>query len=70
MVRTTGMTPRERYMNDFSRLRFMDSESLDEAFLHRVERKVDQNACISLGNVRYEVPQQYISQKISIRYDP
>ena len=70
VVRTTGMTPRERYMNDFSRLRFMDSESLDEAFLHRVERKVDQNACISLGNVRYEVPQQYISQKISIRYDP
>lgn len=70
VVRTTGMTPRERYMKDFSKLRFIDKETLDEAFLHRVERKADGNACISLGNVRYEVPQQYIGRKISIRYDP
>lgn len=60
VVRITGMTPQDRYMKDYNRLRFMDEQSLDEAFLHRLERKADNNACISLGNIRYEVPQQYI----------
>lgn len=65
-----GMSPRERYMLDYGRLRFMDPAALDEAFLHYATRHVDKTACISLFKTKYEVPQKYIGQKVSLRYPP
>lgn len=65
-----GMSPRERYMQDYDRLRFMDAGKLDEAFLHYASRHVDKTACVSLFKTKYEVPQKYIGQKISLRYPP
>lgn len=65
-----GMSPRERYMQDYDRIRFMDPADLDEAFLHYATRRVDKTACVSLFRTKYEVPQKYIGQKISLRYPP
>ena len=31
---------------------------------------MDKTACVSLFKTRYEVPQKYIGQKISLRYPP
>ena len=65
-----GMSPRERYMQDYDRLRFIDPGKLEEAFLHYASRHVDKTACVSLFKTKYEVPQKYIGQKINLRYPP
>lgn len=63
------MTPRERFLKDFSQVRFIETSILDEQFLHRTTRRVTPTATISLFNVCYETPQQYIGQRIHLRYD-
>ena len=65
-----GMTPRERYLKDFDSLRFLERAVVEEGFLHRITRKVTPTATVSLFNVSYEVPQQYIGRTIHLRYRP
>ncbi|MGL5435154.1 MAG: Mu transposase C-terminal domain-containing protein [Lachnospiraceae bacterium] len=65
-----GMTPRERYLMDFDSLRFLEKTKIEEGFLHRITRKVTPTATVSLFNVVYEVPQQYIGKTIHLRYRP
>lgn len=65
-----GMSPKDRYLKDFDTLRFVEKSSLEESFLHRIKRKVTATATVSLFNIVYEVPQQYIGHSISLRYDP
>lgn len=67
---TIGMTPRERYMQDYSRIKFLDPDVLEEAFLHSQHRKVNKAACVSLMKVQYEVPQKYIGETVHLRYNP
>ena len=64
------MTPKERYLQDFKQVRFIETAILEEQFLHRTTRKVSPSALISLSNVQYEVPQQYIGQTLCLRYCP
>jgi len=63
-----GMTPKERYLKDFDSVRFVEKSTLEESFLHRIQRKVTAAATISLFNTTYEVPQQYIGHTITLRY--
>ncbi|MBQ1431292.1 MAG: DDE-type integrase/transposase/recombinase [Firmicutes bacterium] len=65
-----GMTPKERYLKDFELIRFVEEGVLEEAFLHRVIRKVSGTACISLYGTVYETEQKYIGKKVSVRYKP
>ena len=65
-----GMSPRERYLKDHSRIKFVPKEILDEHFLHRVTRTVNNDATIKLYSRLFEVPQKYIRQKINVRYSP
>ena len=65
-----GMSPRERYLKDFDSLRFVEESVVEESFLHRATRKVTPTATVSLFNVVYEVPQQYIGRTIHLRYRP
>ncbi|HZK70155.1 MAG TPA: DDE-type integrase/transposase/recombinase [Clostridia bacterium] len=65
-----GMTPKERYLKDFDRIKFLEPEVLEERFLHRITRKVTPTATISLFNTIYEVPQQYIGRNINLRFYP
>ena len=65
-----GMSPRERYLKDFDTLRFVEESTVEESFLHRITRKVTPTATVSLFNVSYEVPQQYIGRTIHLRYRP
>jgi putative transposase len=64
------MSPRERYLKDLPRIKFIPKEILDEHFLHRVTRTVNNDATIKLYSELFEVPQKYIRQKINIRYSP
>jgi hypothetical protein len=64
------MTPRERYLKDTDRIKYVKIEDLDKNFLHRVTRRVNKDATIPLNSFLFEVPQKYIGQKINIRYSP
>lgn len=63
-------TPRERYLQDIDRIKFVPVEELDNHFLHRVSRKVNNDATIQLHSKQFEVPSKYMGQKINIRYSP
>ena len=65
-----NMTPRERFMKDYSNISRKIDNQIDECFLHRVVRLVKTDSTISLNNTIYEVPQQYIKKYITVKYNP
>jgi putative transposase len=67
---SSSITPRERYIQDSCKIKYIKPEDLDNHFLHRVSRRVNNDATIKLYNMSFEVPQKYIGQKINIRYSP
>lgn len=48
----------------------MSGDWLDECFLNRICRKVRKDATVSIDSVSYDVPMQFISAKVEIRYRP
>ena len=63
--------PFERYQATKAGVKAPSSrEWLDECFLNRITRKVRKDATVSIGNNSYDVPMQFISQKVEIRYSP
>lgn len=63
--------PLDRFLEHASKLKFISSQKeLDFAFLYRVERSVKNDATISLNNELFQVPMQFIGQRIHVRYDP
>ena len=66
-----GCTPFDRYQVSHSAVRLPQSrEWLDESFLNRITRKVRKDATVSIETVSYDVPMQFISQTVDIRYRP
>lgn len=63
-------TPAHRFAHSPGELRWIDLETLNQAFLWTEERKVDKTACVSfLGNT-YEVDARLVRQQVTLRYDP
>ena len=61
----------ERYQRGISHVRLPKSkEWLDECFMNRVTRKVNNDATISIDSVPYDVPMQFIRTKVEVRYLP
>lgn len=65
-----NVTPRNRYLRDMGKIKFIPIEELDNHFLHRVSRKVNNDATIQLNTNLFEVPAKYIGQRINLRYSP
>jgi transposase InsO family protein len=63
-------SPRARYLENIDRIKFIPIEELDNHFLHRVSRKVNNDATIQLYCKQFEVPAKYVGQRINIRYSP
>ena len=64
-------TPRNRFMKDYSKLKFVKSEEiLEEYFLHTFERRVSTDSTIQLFCKCYEVPSKYIKQSITVKVNP
>lgn len=62
--------PLDRYqlsLSEYPRQR-ANEEILEEFFLAKIFRKVNKDATISLKNLIYEVPPQYIGKKVELRY--
>lgn len=65
-----GQTPRERFIKDYENIKRKTDEEIEECFLHKVTRLVRTDGTISLNNMQYEVPQQFIKKYITIKYNP
>jgi transposase InsO family protein len=65
-----NVTPKNRYLQDIDKIKYKTELELDNCFLHRVTRKVRNDATIPLCTKFFEVPQKYIGQKINVRYSP
>lgn len=65
-----GNTPHEVFQSQLDRITFLsDLSILDIIFLKRAERKVKQDGTITLEKQLYEVPSEYIGQRIEVRMD-
>jgi len=66
-----GITPLEKYMSQVHLLKMVnDPASVRYLFLRREQRRVNNDATISLKNVVFEVPGSLIGEKIDVRFDP
>lgn len=65
-----GKTPRESFMEDMNRIKYIPGSDLFIKFLHQIDRKVSNDALVSVNKTQFEVPQKYINQKITLKYDP
>ena len=63
-------SPRNKFIRDRNKLKYIPIEELDNHFLHRETRVVANDATIKIHNIQFEVPQKYISQKLMIRFYP
>lgn len=69
--RDIGETPMERYSRHIDRIRFPKSrEWLDECFMNRIIRRVNNDSTISIDSISYDVPMQFIRMKVEIRFLP
>ena len=67
----TGCTPFSRYQDTKSHSRTPQSrEWLEECFLNRITRKVNKDSTVSIDKTSFDVPMQFISMKVDIRYQP
>lgn len=63
--------PLERYQASCNHPRRPQSrEWLDDCFYNRISRKVRKDSTISIDKVSYDVPMQFISAKVEVRYLP
>jgi transposase InsO family protein len=65
-----GISPETAYRSDKKALKFLDPETIANAFLHAEERKVDKAGCISFAGKKYEVGLNFIGCKVTVVYDP
>lgn len=63
-------SPATAYRSDKKALKFLDPETIANAFLHSEERKVDKVGCISFQGEKYEVGLSFIGCKVDVVYDP
>ena len=69
--RGINATPMDRYLKTADHARKPKSrEWLEESFYNRISRKVRRDSTVSIDNVSYDVPMQFISAKVDIRYLP
>lgn len=64
------LSPEAAYRSDKKSLKFLDPETVANAFLHCEERKVDKAGCISFQGEKYEVGLSFIGCKVDVIYDP
>lgn len=65
-----GMSPKQRWLKDSSRIEYLDEEKIRIAFLWRELRTPDKTAVIRLFNRAYKVSATLAKRRVEVRYDP
>lgn len=66
----SDLSPEAAYRSDKKALKFLDIDTIANAFLHCEERKVDKAGCINFDGRKYEVGIQFIGCTVDVIYDP
>ena len=65
------MPPYSRYMEDIAHIRMQKSSAwLDECFLHRVKRRVNNDATVMINKTLFDAPMEFIRSTVEVRYRP
>jgi len=64
-----NVSPKQRWFKDQDRIKKIDSNLVDEYFLHTAYPRIRGDAIAYVQKTEYEVPAKYIGQKIVIKYD-
>ncbi|MED4769363.1 DDE-type integrase/transposase/recombinase, partial [Cytobacillus firmus] len=64
------ISPETAFRSDKKAIRFIDPDTLSNAFLHCETRKVDKSGCISFMDQKYEVGLAFIGRQVEVVYDP
>ena len=68
---STKQTPMERFLASRERIRLPRSEEwLAECFMNRVKRKVRNDSTVSISNLQFDAPMQFMRQTVEIRFLP
>ena len=68
---STGQTPMDRFLATRGRIRTPESDEwLNECFMNRIRRKVRNDATISIQNIQFDVPMQFLRQTVDVRFLP
>jgi transposase InsO family protein len=68
---STEQTPMDRFLATRGKIRMPKSEEwLDECFMNRITRKVKNDASLSLQNMQFDAPMQFIRQTVEVRFLP
>jgi transposase InsO family protein len=65
-----AISPKKRWLNDASRIQYLEEEKIRTAFLWRELRTPDKTAIIKLFCRSYKVSATLTRQKVEVRYDP
>lgn len=68
-VDNINISPKQRWFKDQDRIKKIDSNLIDEYFLHTAYPRIRGDAIAYVQKTEYEVPAKYIGQKIVIKYD-
>jgi transposase InsO family protein len=68
---STGQTPMDRFLATRGRIRVPESQEwLDECFMNRIRRKVKGDSTLSLMNLQFDAPMQFMRQTVEVRFLP
>ena len=65
-----GISPKQRWLKDASRITYVEEEKIRTAFLWRELRTADKTGVIRLFNKKYKVAPNLAKKKVEVRYDP
>ncbi len=66
-----GSTPMDRFQKSKSHIRHpFSADWVNECFMNRITRKVNNDSTVSIDRISYDVPMQFIRSKVEIRYLP
>ena len=68
---STEQTPMNRFLSTRGRIRIPESEEwLHECFMNRINRKVKNDSTLSIQNMQFNAPMQFMRQSVEVRFLP
>jgi len=68
---STVQTPMDRFLASRGHIRVPVSEDwLDDCFMNRISRKVKNDATLSMFNIQFDAPMQFMRQSVEVRFLP
>lgn len=64
-----NISPKDRWFKDQDKIKKLDSNQIDEFFLHTAYPTIRADSIAHIKKLEYEVPTKYIGKKITVKYD-